>query len=338
MNPLESSISARPAGLPSGPREDYIPPHPYRRDEIPSRGAAPCRGAALPGAAPCRGAAPRFDGGRLSDRIEKAVESGIRDVQEVVRAVRAGDAVVRSMLTRMEKSGKLRLHRDERGLAMTIVEITKSAKSVKRETVPAVSPPLSASPAVMERESAVVPTDISEAVISKMPAVIPDTTININLQQGSQVGRVRMAVGLLHAHTLTEIANATGLTRDQTSKAISFLVARFQLRDLPIRDGERCVEMVDKNTTDQSLRPPKTKAKPHSGIGLESTTKGSIMDMEKVCSDLQEELERSMKAIQVEMERLARIKKRLPDVLNAWRASQAAIVTLEKVRHVVSEV
>lgn len=62
------------------------------------------------------------------------------------------------------------------------------------------------------------------------------------------------------------------------------------------------------------------------------------MDMEKVCSDLQEELEQSMKAIQVEMERLERIKKRLPDVLNAWRASQAAIVTLEKVRHVVSEV
>ena len=195
MNPLESSIRARPAGLPSGPREDYIPPHPYRRDEIPSRGASPCGDAT-----PCRGAAPRFDGGRLPDRIEKAVESGIRDVQEVVCAVRAGDAVVRSMLTRMEKSGKLRLHRDERGLAMTIVEITKSAKSTKQETVPAVSPPLSASPAVMDREPAVVPTDISESVISEKPAVIPDTTININLQQDTQVGRVRMAVSLTVYH------------------------------------------------------------------------------------------------------------------------------------------
>ncbi len=62
------------------------------------------------------------------------------------------------------------------------------------------------------------------------------------------------------------------------------------------------------------------------------------MDMEKVCSGLQEELERSMKAMQVEMERLERVRQRLPDVLNAWRASQAAIVALEKIRHVVSEV
>lgn len=63
------------------------------------------------------------------------------------------------------------------------------------------------------------------------------------------------------------------------------------------------------------------------------------MDMEKVCSGLQEELERSMKAMQVEMERLERVRQRLPDVLNAWRASQAAIVVaLEKIRHVVSEV
>ena len=41
---------------------------------------------------------------------------------------------------------------------------------------------------------------------------------------------------------------------------------------------------------------------------LESKTKGSIMDVEKVCSDMQEELEQSMKAMQVEIKRLERIK------------------------------
>ncbi|MCR1347319.1 hypothetical protein NRY68_16335 [Acidithiobacillus ferrooxidans] len=58
MNPLESSISARPAGLPSGPREDYIPPHPYRRDESPSRDAAPCGGLPSAGVQPLVGVQP----------------------------------------------------------------------------------------------------------------------------------------------------------------------------------------------------------------------------------------------------------------------------------------
>lgn len=299
-----------------------------------------------------------FNEGRLPDRILRAVQSGILDVADLIRAVRAESAVVRSMLSRMEKSGDLQLKRDSKGMAIKIVDTREEATGVQTQT-----------DSVMRDTPASVPQ--SEAVPKSEPVSKSKVCQNF-FQQGTQTDRVRMAVKLGSAHTLTEIEHATGLTRDQTSKTISFLVARFQLRDLPIRDGERCVDVVDdtkkatsphandlpvgaaqpqgQSQADKDLRRTqfpvdRTQIAPDamaSTATLPEPTETQPPDrtLEAVIYGTLQDAEQSIQMMRLAIEHMEAVKARLPamqQLIDESRQSREAIDTLEKIRRVIKE-
>lgn len=308
-----------------------------------------------------------FNEGRLPDRILRAVQSGILDVADLIRAVRAESAVVRSMLSRMEKSGDLRLKRDGKGMAVQIMD-THEKTQVPTQ---ALEHPQKTDE-VKELAPQVYPVLHDTPAPSPKPEPASKSTVRQNFQQGTQTDRVRMAVKLGSAHTLTEIEHATGLTRDQTSKTISFLVARSELRDLPIRNGERCVDVVDdtkKTTSPHANNLPVGAAQPQgqsqadkelrrTQIPVDRTqiapdamastttlpeppaTQPPDRILEAVIYGTLQDAEQSIQMMRLAIEHMEAVKSRLPamqQLIDKSRQSREAIETLEKIRRVIKE-
>lgn len=85
--------------------------------------------------------------------------------------------------------------------------------------------------------------DQAASSLQENPPVPGDPTHFENLREGAHTRRVEQAVQMAGLHTTSEIARATGLTHEQVTKAISYLVARFRLRDIPMIDGLRTVDL-----------------------------------------------------------------------------------------------
>lgn len=355
---FHTDASARPAWLPSGPREDYIPPRPYRRNEAKEHVMTKTV----------------FNEGRLPDRILRAVQSGILDVADLIRAVRAEASVVRSMLSRMEKSGELCLKRDGKGMAVQII-VDHGKVQVPTQTSEHPQKTDEVKELAVQTDSVVRdnPAPVPQSGADPKPELASKSTACQDMRQGTQADRILMAVKLHNAHTLTEIAHATGLTRDQTSKMMSFLVARSQLRDLPIRYGERCVTVVDcaeKSTSSQANDLSVGEAQPQGQSQTDEDPRetqppvDSIQNapdaeavtaipqaptetqppdraLEAVIYGTLQDAEQSIQMMRLAIDHMESVKARLPamqQLIDESRQSREAIEALEKIRKVIGGV
>lgn len=367
-NPLNEHVKARPAGMPDAPREDYQPPkRPYRRGEYMEKNSMPA----------LTQKNPVFNEGRLPERIKQAVQAGIMTVEEIIQSVRAEPAAVRNMLTRMAKYGDIRLRKDAKGQAVDVLLAapkpdtvkewldTKPAAAESAEKKPTVAPAVavdktaapvaSASPA--KKKPVAWKTPIPTAPEASKVLVSEKNTVGQNFQQASQVDRVRAAVQISGAQTLTEVAQATGLTRTQVSKTISLLVSRKEFRDMPMRNGERCVRLVglsraallDATGKEESVgkevsqETPDTKAQTPSSEKPEENnpqpdSELDMGDLQGLVSGTMLVLQQSVDLTKTALEHLEQVQSRLStmDAMAAhYRASQEALQALKKIRQIL---
>ncbi len=368
VNPLNEHVKARPTGMSDAPREDYKPPkRPYRRGEHMEKNCMTTHTQKN----------PVFNEGRLPERIKQAMQAGIMTVEDIIQSVRAEPAAVRNMLARMEKLGDLRLRKDARGQAVDVLLAapkpdtvkewldTKPAAAESAEKKPTVAPAMAvdktAAPVASESPAKKKPvawkTPIPTAPEASKVLVSEKNTVGQNFQQASQVDRVRAAVQISGAQTLTEVAQATGLTRTQVSKAISLLISRKEFRDMPMRNGERCVRLVGPNRAalldatgkeesvgkEVSQETPDTKAQTPSSEKPEENnpqpdSELDMGDLQGLVSGTMLVLQQSVDLTKTALEHLEQVQSRLStmDAMAAhYRASQEALQALKKIRQIL---
>ena len=229
MSALDPVVSARPAYLPTGPREEYRGERPiYRRDVGPRGGAVP---GGVQASIPARPAATVV----MTDQIGAEKREQLPAPSSEPSTSQEASAM-QSTTSRLNDPALARVPPSQEAIP-----------SQDGETTPALlyGATTDATPFLFKHVG-----DMGHTVMVEPTRTGKSLAV---FTEGSQKDRVLAAV--VHgARTTTEITQRTGLLREQVHKAVGWLVKKGELQDMP-SDEERTVELAPSPGT-PSVHPP----------------------------------------------------------------------------------
>lgn len=235
MSALDPIATARPAYLPTGPREEYRGERPvYRRDEGPRGGSAP---GGVQASIPSRSATTAVTTDQMSAERREPVPAHPSEPSASQEA-----SAVQPTTPRLNNPALLSPF-----LTGPVPSVGESPQDFGEEYNDGGQPSVAGFNPAHPLQGA-SPSD----PLTNKAGGSPTESLAV-FTEGSQKDRILAAVA--HgAHTTTEITQRTGLLREQVHKAVGWLVKKGELQDVA-SDEERTVELAPSPGT-PSVHPP----------------------------------------------------------------------------------